>query len=374
MKFVISSATLQKQLSALSGVIMSNPHIPILENFLFDIDAGKLTVSASDLQISMTTQLEIDSTETGSLAVPAKQFLETLKNLPDQPVTIVMDEDNSSIEITSFNGKYKLTGEAAEEFPKIPQPDGEVKLGIASEVLGQAIHNTFFSISNDELRPAMTGLYLNLDKSQAAFVSTDGNRLVRYLREDITSDDSISMIIPKKALGLLKSSLPSDNTDVQAQFSSSHAFFSFDNISLICRLIDENFPDYQNAIPKDNPNIMNINRVEILNSLKRLAIYTNKATNQVRFELSNNKIEIFAEDLDYSNEAHENLVCEYAGEEMEIGFNAKFLIEMLGNLDAEMVQFALSRPNLAGTLVPKEQNEDEDILMLLMPVMLNKYA
>ena len=269
MKFVVSSGLLQKQLSILSGVIMSNPVVPILENFLFVIKDGKLIASASDLQISMTTEVSVDTTENGSIAVPAKQFLETLKSLPQQPLTITVDEENSAIEIKSFNGRYKLAGEKAEDFPKIPAPDGNIKINLSSGVLGEAIANTIFAISSDELRPAMTGLYLQLNDQRATFVATDGNRLVKYQRTDLKADEPTSMIIPKKAIALLKSSLPSESTPVQAEFSSSHAFFDFDHTRLICRLIDENFPDYEKAIPVGHQNILNIDKGELLNSLKR---------------------------------------------------------------------------------------------------------
>ncbi len=374
MKFIVSSAQLQKQLSVLSGVIPANPHIPILENFLFELQDGKLTASASDLHISMTTQVQVESTNEGKIAVPARQLLETLKKLPEQPVTFQMDEENSSIEITSYNGRYKLSGEKAEDFPKIPQPEGDQKVGVASDTLATAISSTIFAISNDELRPAMTGLFLKLDSQMTTFVATDGNRLVKYEREDLQVDEATSFIIPKKALSLLKSSLPSEDTPVNTEFSSTHAFFSFANISLSCRLIDENFPDYENAIPQDNPNVLVINRGEMLNSLNRLLIYANKTTNQVRFKLTADSLQIFAEDLDFANEAHETLKCEYQGEELEIGFNAKYLVEMLSNLDTEEVQCSFSTPNRAGIIVPKEQANSENVLMLIMPVMLSTYA
>ena len=374
MKFVVSSAILQKQLSALSGVIMTNPHLPILENFLFQIQEGKLTAIASDLQISMKTQLDVETSDSGSIAVPAKQLLDTLKSLPEQPVTVQVDEENNSFEITSFNGRYKLAGEPADDFPKVPQPDGEVKIELSSDVLETAISSTIFAISSDELRPAMTGLFLKLSSQEATFVATDGNRLVRYKREDITTQEDVSMIIPKKALGLLKTTLPTENEAVKAEFSQTHAFFDFEGVSLSCRLIDESFPDYENAIPKDNPNVLIIKRPEMLNSLKRLSIYANKTTNQVRFKMTANNLQVFAEDTEFFNEAQETLTCEYTGEELEIGFNVKYVVEMLSNLDVDEVHFSFSAPSRAGILVPKDQNDQEDVLMLIMPVMLNTYA
>lgn len=374
MKFIVSSATLEKRLSVLSGVIASNPVLPIQENFLFELKDGKLTALASDSHISMTTEVEVESTEEGSLAVPARQFLDTIKSLPEQPLTIIIDEENRSLEITSFNGRYKLSGEPAEEFPKAPQPDGDTKVNMPSEVLAEAIANTLFAISNDELRPSMTGLYWKLDKNLTTFVATDGNRLVKYQRDDISADITNSMIIPKKALSLLKASLPGDSSEIQAQVSDSHAFFSYENTSLACRLIDEAFPDYENAIPTENPNVLEIDRSHFMNSLKRLSIYTNKATNQIRMKLTPSNLTIYAEDLDFSNEAHETLTCNYEGDEMEIGFNVKFLIEMIGNLSAKEMKFSMSDPNRAGIITPTEQADEEEILMLIMPVMLSTYA
>jgi DNA polymerase-3 subunit beta len=374
MKFIVNSAVLQKQLSVLSGVIINNPVVPILENFLFVIEKGKLTASASDLQITMTTELNVETNDSGSIAVPAKILLDTLKSLPEQPITFTFDESTQSIELTSYKGRYKLTGERAEDFPKIPEPSGNLKVGTTSEVLANAIGNTLFAVGTDELRPAMTGIYLKLDKEKTTFVATDGNRLIRYERQDVSADQTTSMIIPKKAMALLKSSLPAEPCTVDTQFSSSNAFFNFNNIRLSCRLIDENYPDYENAIPLNNEFELTIDRAEMLTSLKRLDIYANKTTHQVRLKLQKSALQIFAEDLDFSNEAQEQLVADYDGNEMEIGFNAKFLIEILSNLDVSEVVFSFSTPNRAAIIVPKDKTQDEDLLMLIMPVMLNTYA
>ncbi len=374
MKFTVSSTLLQKNLSAMSGVIPSNPLLPILENFLLVIEEGKLTASATDSNISMVAEVEVDSNETGSIAVPARQLLDTLRKLPEQPLSIEIDEEEQRFEITSYNGRYVLTGENSDDFPRIPEAQEASSLAIPASVLNLAITSTFFAISNDDLRPAMTGLYVNIQEGLTTFVSTDGNRLVKYQRRDLESQDSRSLIIPKKALGLLKSTLPGDETGVKTEFNDSHAFFAFDQFRLVCRLIDETFPDFENAIPQDNPNILMINRSELLNSLDRLSIYSNKTTNQIRFKLEASKLQIFAEDLDFSNEAHESLPSDYQGDDMEIGFNVKFLIEMVSNLQAEEVQFSMSTPRRAGVLVPTEKDPDEEVLMLIMPVMLNTYA
>lgn len=374
MKFVVSSSVLLKQLSAVNGVIANNPIVPILENFLFQIDQNQLTVTASDLQTVMITTLAIESTDAGAIAVPARLLLDTLRGLPDQPITFKIDKDTFGTEIITENGRYKLSGENPIDFPKVPQMTKSISVSIPADVLGSAIANTIFAVSNDDLRPAMTGVYVQLSPEHTNFVATDGHRLIRYRRTDMKSEHESTMIIPRKALTLLKATLPSGDTTVTADFSSANAFFSFNNIRMICRLIDERFPDYENAIPQNNPNVMTINRSEFLGSLKRISIYSNKTTHQIRLKLAQNDLVISAEDLDYSNEANEKLMCDYDGEEMEIGFNAKFMVEMLGNISSNMISLEMSQPNRAGLIIPSDKKTDEDILLLVMPVMLNTYA
>jgi DNA polymerase-3 subunit beta len=374
MKFIVNSAYLLKQLSHINGVITTNPVVPILENFLFELEKGGLTVTASDLQTSMITELQVESKEKGSIAVPARILLDTLKNLPEQPVTFSIDESTYSIEIISDNGRYKLSGENATDFPKVPSVSNDFTAEISSEVLSRAINNTIFATSNDELRPAMTGVYVSLGEKNSTFVATDGHRLVRYRRSDVTSPNGSSIIIPRKALNLLKATLPTENTEVSLNFNMSNAFFNFGNIKMICRLIDERFPDYDNVIPTQNNIHMSIERSDFLGALKRISIYANKTTHQVRIKITGSELQISAEDLDFSNEANERLSCEHDGEDIEIGFNAKFLIEMLSNMDSDKIKLAMSAPNKAGVILPAEKDANEDILMLVMPVMLNQYV
>jgi DNA polymerase III subunit beta len=374
MKFIVNSAYLLKQLSNINGVITTNPVVPILENFLFELEKGGLTVTASDLQTSMITELQVESKEKGSIAVPARILLDTLKNLPEQPVTFSIDESTYSIEIISDNGRYKLSGENATDFPKVPNVSNDFSAEISSEVLARAVNNTIFATSNDELRPAMTGVFVNLGDKNTTFVATDGHRLVRYRRTDVKSDNGNSIIIPRKALNLLKATLPAENTEVSLNFNMSNAFFKFGNIRMICRLIDERFPDYDNVIPTGNNIKMTISRTDLLGALKRISIYANKTTHQVRLKITGSELQISAEDLDFSNEANERLSCEHEGEDIEIGFNAKFIIEMLGNLDSEQIRLTMSAPNKAGVILPAEKDKSEDILMLVMPVMLNQYV
>ncbi|HPH46795.1 MAG TPA: DNA polymerase III subunit beta [Chryseolinea sp.] len=374
MKFIVNSAYLLKQLSNINGVITTNPVVPILENFLFELDKGSLTVTASDLQTSIITELQVESKEKGSIAVPARILLDTLKNLPEQPVTFSIDESTYSIEIISDNGRYKLSGENATDFPKVPSVSNDFSAEISTEVLSRAINNTIFATSSDELRPAMTGVYVNLGDKNTTFVATDGHRLVRYRRTDVKSENGNTIIIPRKALNLLKATLPAENSEVSVNFNMSNAFFKFGNIKMICRLIDERFPDYDNVIPAVNNITMTIERNDLLGAMKRISIYANKTTHQVRLKITGSELQISAEDLDFSNEANERLSCEHDGEDIEIGFNAKFLIEMLTNLDSDKIKLTMSAPNKAGVILPVDKDKAEDILMLVMPVMLNQYV
>lgn len=376
MNFIVSSSYLLKNLNAISGIITSNPVVPILENVLFEIEGGNLLITASDLQTSVMVELQVESKEDGSVAIPAKILIETLKNLPEQPVTFSIDDQNYNIEINSDNGRYKLAGENSADFPKVPSISDGYSSEINSDVLNSAISNTIFSTSTDELRPAMTGVFFKLASAGCTFVSTDGHRLVKYIRTDIKGDEvDHDMILPRKSLNLLKSILPSDSSsEIKLEFNASNAYFSFENIKMVCRLIDERYPDYDNVIPSDNSNNVTISKPEILGSLKRISIYANKTTNQVRFKISGSEILISAEDLDFSNEANERISCDHDGDDIEIGFNAKFLIEMLSNIESDKVILKLSEPNRAGLLIPEDINDNEDITMLVMPVMLNDNA
>ncbi len=373
MKFVASSAALLRQLGALNGVIPNNPIMPILENFLFKVQDGKLIVTASDMQNSMTAEVNVDSDEDGKVAIPAKMLMETLRNLPEQPVTFVLNTETYTIEIISDKGRYRLAGENAEDFPEPPEIKMSDAIELSSEVVSSAIAYTLFAVSNDDMRPAMNGVYINVNATSATFVATDSHRLVRYRRTDVSSSSDISVIVPKKALGLLKNSLPSDNTPLKMSFNKQNAYFIFGNIKLSCRLIDERFPDYENVIPLNNANSMSVNRTEFISSLKRISIYANKSTNLVKFKIASGSLLVSAEDLDFSNEASENLNCEYEGDDIEIGFQARMFMEMLSNLHSPEIAVKMSEPNRAALLLSTDQYEKEDILMLVMPVSLTSY-
>ncbi|MCJ0742606.1 DNA polymerase III subunit beta [Pedobacter montanisoli] len=371
MRFIVSTSTLLKHLQIVNGASSSSTVLPILENFLFEIKDGLLTISATDLQTSMTTSLSVESKEEGRVAVPSKILLDTLKTLPDQPITFIIDDNNFAIEISAGDGKYKLSGENADDFPKIPVVDNASSLNVPASVLSEAITKTIFAVSNDELRPAMTGVFCQLSPQNITFVATDAHKLVRYTRNDCKADKASSFILPKKALTLLKSALPNSDVNVAIDYNATSAFFKFDNINLVCRLIDERYPDYEAVIPANNPNKLIIDRALFLNTLRRVVIFANKTTHQVRLKINGSELNISSEDLDFANEAHERLSCQYDGEDLEIGFNARFLIEMLNNLNGEEVTLELSTPNRAGLLIPQTNDENENVLMLVMPVMLN---
>ena len=373
MRFIVSTSVLLKQLQTISGASSSSTVLPILENFLFEIKDNMLTISATDLQTSMITSLPIEAKEEGRVAMPSKILIDTLKTLPDQPVAFSVDTKTLIIEISAGDGKYKLSGENAEDFPKIPVLENVSTVKLAASILGEAINKTIFAVSNDELRPAMSGVLVQLNEQNITFVATDAHRLVRYRRTDVGAEKPTSIILPKKALTLLKSSLPADDTTVSIDYNNTNAFFKFGSINLICRLVDERYPDYEAVIPQINPNKLTVDRSLFLNILRRVVIFANKTTHQVRLKINGSELNVSAEDLDFSNEAHERLSCQFEGDDMEIGFNAKFLVEMLNNLSCEEVVLEMSSPNRAGLLIPGIKADNEEILMLVMPVMLNNY-
>ncbi|MGB0863010.1 MAG: DNA polymerase III subunit beta [Saprospiraceae bacterium] len=370
MKFSVSSSDLLKQLQIVSGAIGSNPVLPILEDFLFTIEGNTLNIAATDLETTITTSIEVQASGDASVAIPAKILMDTLKALPQQPITFSVAEDNFGIGITSAYGRYKLAGENGADFPQIPTADDVSTIVVPAPVLMQAITKTIFATSNDELRPAMTGVYFKVADNTLTCVATDAHKLVRFAYDDIADTMEADFIVPKKALNLLKGALPAGD-EVKLSFNRANAFFSFGNVNMVCRLIDARYPDYNAVIPADNPHTMTASRADFQSSLKRIAIYANKTTNQVILKITENSLTVSAQDLDFSNEATEQLTCTYEGEPMTIGFNAKFLVEMLGVLETDEIKMELSGPTRAGILLPSENNDDEEILMLVMPVMLS---
>jgi DNA polymerase-3 subunit beta len=372
MKFIVSSTALLRELQSVLGVLNSSNSLPILDNFLFEISEKKLRITCSDLETTMITELDVESKHSGTICVPAKLLVDTLKSLSDQPITFTIDEKTMLVEISSEYGKYKLAGHKGDEFPRTPVLEKPSKLNLRGDILGRAINKTIFATGNDDLRPVMCGVFCQFSADDVTFVATDAHKLVRYRRTDAQANKSSSFILPKKPVNLLKGMLAGAELDVEVSFNDTNASFQFANVTLICLLIDGKYPNYEAVIPATNPNKLTIDRSLFLSSIRRVSIFANKTTHQVRLKISGSELVISAEDLDFSNEANERLTCNYQGDDMEIGFNSKFLMEMLSNLEAKEVVLEMSAPNRAGILVPAEpEREHEDVLMLVMPVMLN---
>ncbi|WP_460218648.1 DNA polymerase III subunit beta [Psychroserpens sp. MEBiC05023] len=371
MKFIVSSTYLLKQLQVLGGVINSSNTLPILDNFLFELKDSKLTVSASDLETTMSSTLDVESDNDGSIALPARLLLDTLKTFPEQPLTFVV-EDNNTVEISSNHGKYALAYANGNEFPKAVELDNPSTTTISGDILATAISKTIFAAGNDDLRPVMSGVFFQFSTQGLTFVATDAHKLVKYTREDVRADQVAEFIMPKKPLNLLKGILAANDETVTIEYNDSNAKFTFENSVLVCRLIDGKYPNYEAVIPKENPNKLTIDRTQFLNSVRRVSIFSNKTTHQIRLKIAGAELNISAEDIDYSNKAEERLTCDYQGDDMQIGFNSRFLTEMLNNLNADNVQLEMSLPNRAGILTPIDGlDEGEHVTMLVMPVMLN---
>ncbi len=374
MKFIVSSSLLLKNLSALSGVLNASNTLPILDDFLFELKDDILQITASDLETTMTVTIATSkSEESGAVTIPAKILLDILKTFSDIPISFSINKETLGVEISAGEGKYKMIGHSSDEFPQAPALDEVTSIKFQSSVLVSAFNRTIFAAGNDELRPVMSGIFCELTPDNVTFVATDAHKLVRYRRNDIKSEVSSAFIMPKKPLNQLKNILPGDESEVELGYNPTNAIFTFENVKLICRLIDGKYPNYEAVIPAENPNRLIIERNSLLNSIKRVAIFANQSTHQVRFKLSGKELILSAEDIDFSNEAKERLTCNYEGEDMEIGFNSRFIQDMLNNLDIENIRLEMSAPNRAGLILPvEEDNEQEDILMLVMPVMLNQ--
>jgi DNA polymerase-3 subunit beta len=374
MKFIINSQALLKKLQLLSGVINSNNTLPILDDFLFELEDTTLQITATDLETTLIMKLEPSmADEPGKVTIPAKLLLDFLKYLPDAPITFNIDTNTLGIEILSTEGKYKLTGHNAEDYPELPLLDDTTSFELSSSILAAGITKTVFATGNDELRPAMGGVYFDIMPEYMTFVATDAHKLVRYRRNDAKSGISTSFIIPRKPLNVLKSLLSIEDVNVQVEYNVTNAAFSYEGVKLFSRLIEGRYPAYEAVIPKDNPNLLIVDRGLFISSVKRLSPFANQSTHQVRLRINGQELLMNAEDIDYSNEGVERLECTYSGEDMEIGFNSRFLLEMVNNLDTPEICFQLSGPTRAGIIVPSNNdNPEEDMLMLVMPVMLGQ--
>jgi len=362
-------------LQKISGVLSTSSTLPILEDFLFELKDGKLKITASDLETTISVELDVDMSEDdGIVAIPAKMLLDIMKTFPELPVTISVNTENQGVEIFAGEGKYKLIGHKSDEFPQLPVLDNTNKININGSQLVNAFEKTLFATGSDELRPVMSGVLCELNEDNITFVATDAHKLVKYKRTDLSSENVASFILPKKPLNHLKSIIPDDeDAEVTLEYNDTNAVIVFDNITLVCRLIDGKYPNYEAVIPQQNPFKLSVGRVSLLNALRRVSIFGSKSTHQVRFKVSGKELVLSAEDIDFSSEAKERLTCSYEGEDMEIGFNSRFMLDMLTTLDNENIIIEMSAPNRAGILLPDDDAESaEEILMLIMPVMLSQ--
>jgi len=375
MKFVVSSIDLLNHLQALSRVISSKNTLPILDNYLFKLDGKVMEITASDLETTMVTTLELEnSSGSGTIAIPAKLITDSLREFPDQPLTFTINTETFGVSISSENGQFSVAGQHGEDFPQLPRIKTErsVSLQLKASALVSGITSTLFATADDELRPVMNGIFIEINPSEMTFVASDAHKLVRYKRKDVTSSASASFILPKKPAALLKNLLSREQEEVGIEFDDKNAFFSLPSYRLVCRLVEGNYPSYNSVIPLNNSNKLLIDRIKLLNTVKRVSVFSNQASNLIRMALKGNRLTISAQDLDFATSAVEELTCQYMGDELEIGFKSTFMAEILNNLQAQEVSIELSDPSRAGLFIPfQNENDNEDVLMLLMPMMIN---
>ena len=373
MKFNVSSSKLFAQLQTVSRVIAGKNALPILDDVLFDLQGNELRLTASDGETTIRTSVEVEGVQgSGRVASAAKLLLETLKEFPEQPLSFSIDEQNFAVSMVSQNGTYSFVGVNGAEYPEMPQLQGEERqLSLPAKALQSAIEKTIFCTADDELRPVMNGIFFDIAPEQLTLVATDAHRLVRLTNNAVQGNEASSFILPKKPAQLLKTVLAKEEGDVQVRFSDKNATFEFGFTTVVCRQIEGRFPNYNAVIPQNNQNIVTVDRQTIINACKRVAVFANNGTAMLRLALSENQIKISAQDIDFSTSAEETIGCSYNGTPMAIGFKAPFLIDILASLDSTDVQFKLADPARAGLILPAENEGDEDVLMLLMPMLLN---
>jgi len=373
MKFIVSSTALSSHLQAISRVINSKNALPILDCFLFELEDGTLSVTVSDSETTMVTTVEVNESDTnGRFAVVAKTLLDALKEIPEQPLTFYVNTDNYEITVQYQNGKYSLMGQNADEFPQSAVlGENAVRVEMEAGVLLGGINRSVFATADDELRPVMNGIYFDIHTDDLTFVASDGHKLVRLRNLSVKSPERASFILPKKPANLLKGLLSKEGEMVSIKFDDNNAYINCANFEMVCRLIEGRYPNYNSVIPQENPFKVTIDRISFLNALKRVSVFSNPASSLVKLQLKENEMLVSAQDIDFSTSAEEKIVCSFDGTELSIGFKATYLIEILSNINSEEVILELADPSRAGLIVPSENEENEDLLMLLMPMMLN---
>lgn len=373
MKFIVSSTALLSHLQAISKVINSKNTLPILDCFLLELNGSTLTLTAADSETRLVTSLEVNEAEgDGKFAVNAKNLLDPLKELPEQPLTFEINNDNLETFIYFHNGKYNFIGQSGEDYPQPKElKDTAISLTIDPQILFSGINRTLFASADDELRPVMNGIYFDITPDDLTFVASDGHKLVRCKTLAAKGTERASFILPKKPANLLRAILPKEVETMEIKFDENNAYIKMASYTMTCRFIEGRYPNYNSVIPQNNSNKVILDRLTFLNALKRVSVFSNQASNLIRLQLSDKNIVVSAQDIDFSTAAEETIPCDYTGTAMNIGFKSSFLIEILNNIPSSDISLELSDPSRAGLIIPTENEENEDLLMLLMPMMLN---
>lgn len=373
MRLTISSTALASRLSALSKVFNNKNTMPILDCYLFDVKGNTLTITASDSENVMTTQLQADEADSeGTFAVNYRTILDAVRELPEQPLTLDVDMSSFAVKVIYLNGMYNFTAQRGDEFPRLqPLHDGATSIIIDSKTLVNDISHSIFATANEELRPVMNGIYFDLNQEGLAIVASDGHKLVRTRNKNIKTENPMSFILPKKPATLLKNVLTKSEDEVIIRFDDRNANISYADGSLTCRLIEGRYPNYNSVIPQDNPNQLTMDRMVMIGVIRRVLPFASDSSQQIRLHIEAGKAVISSEDIEFYTSAKEEIICDYTGVTMDIGFKGTTLMEILTNLDCEEVTLEFADPSRPCLILPTQQPENEDILMLIMPMLLN---
>ena len=374
MNFIVSSSALLSHLQSIGRVINSKSSLPILENFLLKLQGNTLSLTASDLETTLVTSLEVEQASGDiCLAVNATLLMDSLKEFAEQPLQFDIDEGNLAVVVKTANGNYNFIGLRGDEYPELPVlGDDAQTLTMPVEVLANGVSKAVFATADDDLRPTMTGIFFDIKPEDVTFVATDAHKLVRLKNMAVKSGVDASFILPKKPAGLLKAVIAKEVGDVEISFDQKNIAFRLPSYTMVCRQIEGRFPNYNGVIPQNNPYRLIIDRVSLMNAAKRVFAFSNQGTGLIKLAISNNQLVVSAQDIDFSTSAEETLVCQYDGNEITIGFKAPFLIDILNNINSSDVIMALADPSRAGVILPFENEADEDLLMLLMPMLLSE--
>ncbi|MCD7969055.1 MAG: DNA polymerase III subunit beta [Alistipes sp.] len=374
MKFIVSSSALLSVLQTTGKVVSSKNTLPILDYFLLDLRGKELKVTASDLETTLVGKLEVESVEKeGVIAAPVKLMLDLLKEFSEQPLTIEANETTWEITVSWKSGSLNIPGTSGLSYPSLPELGEEKKeITLKVDTLLGGINRTIFATADDELRPVMNGVYINITPEDTTFVATDAHKLVKFVAGGLDGAEPASFILPKKPVNLLKNVLLKEDEPIKVEFDAKNVVFHLKNNTLICRQIEGNYPNYNAVIPAANPNKVIVDRVELLNAIKRVAVCSNQATNLIKFDITGNTVNLTAQDLDFSVSANESLPCSYEGDNITIGFKSTFLVEILSNLETPSVVVELADSTRAGVFKPiYDDDQGSSTLMLLMPMMIN---